>query len=214
MFNGPSFFIIKKSEGPSAAFLSSFKFSEKINRFHPHRKNEFILGRFCAYECYKELTGLELLELESSEDRSPLWPSGIVGSITHSKDFVCAALATKENLQSIGIDLEEVGRVKKELVKQICTPKDLVAFAGLTEDELLTLIFSAKESLYKALHPLVKKFFGFDAAYISGINLKDQSFEIVLVEELSLNFGPFSQSRFHGNFKFLNNLCLTVVEII
>jgi enterobactin synthetase component D len=158
--------------------------------------------------------GHDLLDIPVAEDgRAPSWPSNVVGSITHSRHLVAAAISDTKLLIGLGIDLEEKDRVKIELAKNILSVQDLKIAPGLSERELLTLIFSAKESLYKALYPLVKKYFGFDKAAVTKIDLENKVFIIELLDVLSADFNPKKRFRFAGKFAFLNQHILTVLEI-
>ena len=185
----------------------------EINGFHPNRKEEFILGRICATKAHRLLTGEDLPVLLRNSDRSPQWPNGIVGSISHNQDWVGAAVAKESELLGIGIDFEVMGRTKLELSKQIRSSGDLLKAGSLTEEELLTLIFSAKESLYKALYPKARVFFGFEAASVREISFVDQSFEIELHQDISPLFGPRSRHIFRGKFAIERGTCLTVIEV-
>lgn len=185
-----------------------------LDKFHSQRKEEFILGRLCACKAYSKLMNDELLNLPVGPSREPLWPGNIVGSISHNKYWVGAAVAKKVSLMGLGIDLEVMGRTRPELARYITNDHDLTSVQGFSDEELLTLIFSAKESLYKALFPLVNKFFGFDAAAVRAVNIKDKTFEIHLLTHLSDVFTPDQRSRFTGRYERDNSSCLTVIELL
>ena len=216
LFTKSSFFSLKKEEELSPELIilqSKIILNETILNFHPKRKDEYVLGRMCASKAFEKCLGLELLSLPSHKDRSPIWPLEVVGSIAHDKNYVGAAVAKKSDLIGLGIDFEEMGRTKIELSSHIRSSEDLKYHADFSEEELLTLIFSTKESLYKALYPLVKKFFGFEDAALRSINLDTGIFQIDLLTQLSLNFGPNSLHSFQGRFTVKNKTCLTVLEI-
>lgn len=215
-FSNSSFVFIEKKEELGIDDLLIIKdliLPEKIEKFHPNRKREFILTRLAAYKAYQELTGKKLLSLENGDDRAPLWPEDCVGSITHNDHFVCVSVALKSRVRSLGIDIEERGRTKIELSSHIRSSKDLVRHESFSDTELLTLIFSAKESLYKLLYPLVKKFFGFEAAYLSEINHAKGSFKIHLDADLNEEFNTLSNSEFIGHYTMLKDSILTKLEI-
>lgn len=194
--------------------LNKLIFPVKINDFHPSRRKEYQLSRLLAAILYYELTGQVLFELLSDENRAPLWPENVCGSISHSSNYIFVAMAEKSHLRSMGIDIETRGRIKKEIRSHIQNEKDIQQHADLEELDLLTLIFSAKEALYKALFPLVSQFFGFDAASLTSINVNKGEFIISLNSELSSEFGPTKKAQFLGRFEFTSVNCLTVIEII
>jgi 4'-phosphopantetheinyl transferase EntD len=77
-----------------------------------------------------------------------------VGSITHCPGYVAAALALREHLPALGIDAEEWGAAGSDLESFICTPGELDRYRDPACPGWRTLVFSAKESLFKALYPL------------------------------------------------------------
>lgn len=100
--------------------------------------------------------------------------------------------------------------------------KDIAeAFLTLTEERYiknieieyhtaLLIAFSAKESLFKALYPLTKIYFGFDAARISKIEEKSRFFTMELLVSLSKDFPIGSQYR--GCYKIYKGYIITVIS--
>jgi enterobactin synthetase component D len=216
LFSSSSFFAINKEEelAPDLKNLQSkIIFDPAVKGYHPNRRNEFILGRVCASKAHEMRTGRELLSLPSNKDRSAEWPSDVVGTISHNQHWVGAAVAKKTDLIGLGIDFEVMGRTKIELASHIRSSGDIQKHPKLSDEELLTIIFSSKESLYKALYPSVKKFFGFEDAALREIDLDNGLFTIDLLTDLTLNFGPNSRQSFQGHFTTTNKTCLTVLEI-
>lgn len=217
LFEHSSFYSLNKAEDLSPEnkiLMSRLVFPTAISTHHPNRKEEFMLGRLCACLAYQKYSGELLLEVPIGNKREPLFPNSVVGSISHSKEWVGAIVADSSRLIGVGLDFENMGRAKQELTRYISTEKDLIQAEEIKEDELLTLIFSAKESLYKALYPSVKNFFGFDSAAVTSIDVQNKSFSIQLLTQLSPQFGPEAQSMFTGRFCFDQQTCLTAIEVI
>lgn len=154
------------------------------------RKIEYLLGRYCLKRCF-EAFGETPLMVKMGEDRSPLWPSEWVGSISHSKGQVVAVLGRSTEYAGLGIDLEAlIDNPSAALQTQICSEtteiSELMSSLGLSEQEALTLIFSSKESLYKLIFPRYRKFFGFQSARLRAE--KDRSLTIELIENLNAEF--------------------------
>ena len=93
-------------------------------------------------------------------DRSgaPCWPPGIVGSITHKGSYRAAAVARVERLAGLGIDAETDAALPPGVLETIASAHEveevarlLAGRAGIAWDRLL---FSAKEAVVKAAHPL------------------------------------------------------------
>jgi enterobactin synthetase component D len=216
LFSKSSFFAINKEEdldNQLAKIQSQIIYDKKVDGFHPNRKDEFLLGRVCASKAFELCTGHELLSLPVNADRSPQWPSEVVGTISHNQYWVGAAVAKSSDLVGLGMDFEVMGRTRLELAKQIRTAEDIKQHPKLSDEELLTVIFSCKESLYKALYPSVQKFFGFEDAAVVELDLDNGTFTINLLTQLSLKFGISSHQSFTGRIALDNRNCLTVLEV-
>jgi 4'-phosphopantetheinyl transferase EntD len=74
------------------------------------RRREFITARRCAREALAKL-GYAPVPIRAGRKREPLWPAGLVGSITHTAGFRAAAVAPRSMLASIGIDTEQNDRL-------------------------------------------------------------------------------------------------------
>jgi len=132
----------------------------------PKRVQEFAAGRACAHRLLAEF-GLVDFPVKVTEDRQPVWPDALVGSITHTRGFCAAVLAKKESLSAIGIDSEIAAGVRADLWRGICTPSETAWLRALPQGEqtsAATLIFSAKEAFYKCQYPLVHERLNFHDA--------------------------------------------------
>jgi enterobactin synthetase component D len=133
------------------------------------RRAEFLAGRYAAQLALREL-GVEQLPARN-DDGSPRWPIDVVGSITHGANRALCVVARRSELRGVGIDAERLMTEdsKVELRHRICTPQELrslVELLPLAEHELVSLAFSAKESLYKCLYPEVGHFMDLHAAAV------------------------------------------------
>ena len=136
-----------------------------ISRSSKKRQREFVAGRYCAARAL-QYAGYELdVELPIGEDRLPNWPSGWTGSISHCATVTIAIAGQTSSHSSLGVDVEEWmdTQVAKSVQSEIGLPSEIDLFDGLSFHHALTLLFSAKEALYKALYPLVRQFFDFKA---------------------------------------------------
>jgi 4'-phosphopantetheinyl transferase EntD len=137
-----------------------------VERASSKRRREFAAGRACARAALARL-GLPDVTLGRHEDRTPRWPPGIVGSIAHCTGFCAAAVARREAIAGLGLDVERSGRVTEALLPRVCTPAEREAIAQLSRSEgegatdWRTIVFSAKESTYKCYHPLTGAGLGF-----------------------------------------------------
>ena len=136
------------------------------------RKNEFATGRRLAHRLLAEL-GVAAGPILRDADRVPIWPEGIVGSISHSRTLAVAALARAAHGSGIGIDIEPDVAVRDGVERVVCTPFEqtwLDSAPSITPSDpdprsdrarWVKLFFSAKESVYKAFFPRIRVFWGF-----------------------------------------------------
>lgn len=160
----------------------------------PKRRLQFRAGRYCAMKAMEALDPrLAGLQPGRTAAGAPLWPDGIVGSITHTDDCASAAVAFATDALGIGIDTERwlsesqaraVGRL-------VAWPADLAPArdAGMTRLEALTLVFSAKEAVFKCLHPRVNHAFGFHDVRLSRVDATAGTFTVRIARTLSQEFG-------------------------
>ena len=149
---------------------SAIEMPASIQRSVAKRQTEFLAGRVCARAAMLQLDGTRAIPA-IGEDRAPVWPAHISGAITHSNGTAAAIVGLKSQWQGLGMDLENLLSTERaeRLAKEILTPDELRAMAaGAAQDIalLVTLTFSVKESLFKALFPLVKKRFYFEHAQV------------------------------------------------
>ncbi|MGL4319901.1 MAG: 4'-phosphopantetheinyl transferase family protein, partial [Paracoccaceae bacterium] len=126
----------------------------------PARRAEFAAGRAAAAQALAAL-GITA-DVPMGDDRAPIWPAGISGSITHTKTMAFAAVATAG---AIGIDLEPEGAVAADLWTHVLRPEEREIVRQ--NPALATRIFCAKEAVFKAQYPLTKLMFGFERLLIT-----------------------------------------------
>ena len=103
--------------------------------------------------------GFEDWELLNDDERVPVWPPSLVGSISHRDELAVCAVGNRADIAGIGVDIETRHEVKAELARQICSRWDDPA----TD---LALVFSAKEAAYKAVFPRARHFIDFSEASV------------------------------------------------
>lgn len=133
------------------------------------RQAEYLAARICAKTALQQYQVTTLPRMVPGE-RCPYWPQGWRGSLTHSHGIAAAVIARDNDLQAVGIDIEgwvDVQRSER-LAPAILREEELAYWNSLesadSRAKWLTRIFSAKESLYKALYPLARKAFYFHDA--------------------------------------------------
>lgn len=137
---------------------------ECIARAVDGRRREFAAGRLCARAGLAEL-GFDAVALPSRRDRVPEWPSGVVGSITHTNEYCLAVVGLRSRLAAVGVDAERIGGVNPELWRFAMRAEEQSLLAGLDEASrrrIATVIFSAKEAFYKCQYALTRRWLGFE----------------------------------------------------
>lgn len=141
-----------------------------VARAVERRRRAFATTRACARRALAEL-GVEPCAVLRGERGEPLWPDGIVGSMTHCDGYRGAAVASSSDLASLGIDAEPHGPLSERVVRRIALPEEqrqlrelAAADASLHWDRLL---FCAKEATYKAWYPLARRWLGFGDARVT-----------------------------------------------
>ena len=165
---------------------------ESIARSVPKRQAEFLAGRYAAALALQHLGPVRNQDVQVGigEKRNPLWPQGVVGSISHVGSVAVCAVSRAADKDYLGIDVEVVmsTRVCREVARIVSTrrERELLCAEGLSERVALTLIFSAKESLFKALYPSVRDYFGFEVAEVAELRLEQQTLVLRLTERFAL----------------------------
>lgn len=164
---------------------------ETIARSVPKRQAEFLAGRYAAALALQHLAPVRNQDVQVGigEQRNPLWPDGVVGSISHVGSVAVCAVSRCLDMDYLGIDVEVLipTRVCREIAPIVATrqERELLSDRGLSERVALTLIFSAKESLFKALYPSVRDYFGFEVAEAVELRLEEQALVLRLTERFA-----------------------------
>jgi len=149
------------------------------------RRSEFRAGRDCARRALRHL-GCENRALPARSDRTVMWPEGVVGSITHTDDYAAAVVARVRHWPGLGIDAESRYRAGRELWPLIASEDEIEWFGAAGDTRLAidraTLLFSAKESFYKAQYCITAKWVDFDEVRFRATL---RGFEIELLTDLA-----------------------------
>jgi len=133
-----------------------------LDRMGEGRAAEYSSGRRVAREALR-LLGIGEVAI-TTRGRVPIWPAGIVGSITHSRTHALALVGWKRQHAGVGIDLEVEARVTRRIAERVLTGREHARFAGCRSgmEDWETLLFAAKEAVYKSVNPLIGEFLGFE----------------------------------------------------
>lgn len=134
------------------------------------RRREFEMGRACASRAL-EMLGETVAPVPRSHHGGPLWPGGIVGSITHCLGYVAAAVGRSSLFASIGIDAEPNEPTSDGVLALIASQQEIrrlkELYASKRGVHWSRVLFSAKEAVYKAWFPLEQRWIGFQDVDVS-----------------------------------------------
>jgi len=144
------------------------------------RRREFALGRSCARRAIAAL-GYTPVPLPPGPSRAPVWPAGLVGSITHCAPYCAAAVAEAAAYWGVGIDAEPDEALPPGVSGMVLTAAErgwiAAAPSGVCWDRL---VFSAKEAVFKVWHPLTGAWLGFQDAELA-VDPRGGAFEATLL---------------------------------
>jgi 4'-phosphopantetheinyl transferase EntD len=182
----------------------------------PARRREFATVRMCARAALGEY-GLSAVALPPAKDRSPRWPQGFVGSMTHCAGFRGAAVARTADVLAVGIDAEPDLPLPLDLHAMIASPGELASLRLLTSAGngqpacWARLLFSCKESVFKAWYPSTKRWLNFTDAEVLIDAVKRKFTARLLVSDPSTG-GP-QLSHFSGNWTASDGLLVTATVV-
>jgi 4'-phosphopantetheinyl transferase EntD len=112
-------------------------------------------ARIVARELLSRL-GYVGCSLPKSESGATTWPDGATGSLAHDSRIALAAIARRDGMDALGVDVEPAEFLPSDLLEIVATPQE----RQMIGNDLLAarLLFVVKEAVYKAVHPLDRKF--------------------------------------------------------
>ena len=171
------------------------------------RWRDFTLGRRCARLAMVDL-GLEPRPVLRGERRQPVWPAGVVGSITHTAGYAAAVLGRADDVVSVGVDAERHEPLPEGVARRIARPEEAAHLAALgpraPELHADRLLFCIKEAVYKVWFPVAQRWLGYlDAS--ATIDAEAGTFEVAILEA-----GPID--RLAGRFAHGGGIVVATIE--
>jgi len=181
-----------------------------IARAVPKRRNEFTTVRHCARMAMAAL-GVEPCALVPGPSGAPTWPSGVVGSMTHCAGYRAAAVARSTDIATLGIDAEPHEPLPAGMLRRVGCGSEQGHLAQLAADFPAIcwdrVLFSAKESVYKAWFLLTRRWLGFDETELTFDPVNGR-FEVALLNGLPEGVDPL---RIHGLWAISDDFIATAV---
>jgi len=131
------------------------------------RRVYFSMGRAAARDALAEF-GIYGVAIERGPSGEPLWPEGVVGAISHAGDLAIALVGRQDDYAGLGIDVEQLSRgLTARAARLVCTPAEMEWVNPEADTTRLTMLFSAKEAVFKALFPIEGVWLGFADAELT-----------------------------------------------
>lgn len=185
-----------------------------LGRAVEKRRREFTTARMCARAALEEL-GFPPVPIPTGQRGEPQWPEGVVGSITHCHGYRACAVAWSKEIVTVGIDAELNAALPDGLIGDIARPEELPWLRRLELDSPEVhwdrLLFSAKESVYKAWFPLAKRWLGFEDAVIAVDPSAGTFMARLLVSGPALADGPLR--GFSGRWMVRDGIIATAILV-
>ncbi|WP_181417004.1 4'-phosphopantetheinyl transferase family protein [Marinomonas alcarazii] len=204
-----SHLIFKEESLVATDYEASIAKPSGYSNWRAKRKASFLAGRL-AVRHRQSCLNLPLTDIPKAKDGSPVWPEDYIGSISHTEKQAVAVILprSKQAIQHIGIDLELLDHADKFDAANLiglASEFEILEAMGVEKKRSTLLLFSLKESVYKALFPLVGEFFDFlDVALVAT---DDEAFEFRVRRQLSFVVG--SGFTLHARYKIQDDHIMT-----
>lgn len=186
------------------------KLPARIQKSVRKRQAEFLAGRYIVQLALKQI-GASVSNVPIGIRGAPVWPAGVSGSISHSDSIAICAVSPSSNKNFIGVDVENIftSETALNVAQIVASDEDLLFFepSGLGFQQFLTLVFSAKESLFKAISCFLSEYLNFDSSKVIGI-LPEEKIIILQLRgcgSVALGHG----SIFRVSYRFFDNYVMT-----
>ena len=128
------------------------------------RRFFFALGRAAARDALADMN-VGPVAIGRGPAGEPVWPDGIVGAISHTGDLAVAIVGRQSDYAGLGVDLEQLSPgLSARAARLVCTPAEMAWVGDAGGTSRGTMLFSAKEAVFKALFPIERVWLGFGDA--------------------------------------------------
>jgi 4'-phosphopantetheinyl transferase EntD len=189
-----------------------------VQRAVPRRRAEFARGRSCARQALAAL-GIEPQSIPVGAGRQPVWPAGVTGSITHDDNYCAAVVGPLDVCAALGIDVTRNAPLPGGTVTRVTGPSERRSICALPTSNVAwdRLVFSAKESVYKAWYSLMGTWLGFHDVQVSILPDRAQpergTFRVEMMPTLlAVDGHPVAEVR--GTYSAIGSRLLTGVAIM
>ena len=127
------------------------------------RRADFLAGRLAAAEAMRRLDFEPGGVLGRTPHGAAAWPEGLAGSISHHSGVACAVVSA--DARGVGVDIAPLLAESqlRAVTRRCLVDAERERWQSARE---VAVAFAAKEAIYKAAHPRVVRYIGFDEADI------------------------------------------------
>lgn len=183
---------------------------DSISRSVLKRQAEFFFGRYVARHSLKRQNIFDQ-NIGIGSNRMPLWPNGIVGSISHTDSIAICTTMFATRCSYLGIDIEKImdRSISDDIQEAVLSFEELIVLEQsiIPLNVLITLAFSAKESLFKALYPCITQYLDFHDAKI--VRIDKEKIILELVERIAMLIS--NKQQFYCHYVIFENNIVTLI---
>lgn len=168
--------------------LYKIELPKNLENAVPKRHASFLAGRYSAVRALNNL-GVEPGSISTGDHGSPLFPSGVRASLSHSECKAIAVASSESSVRFLGVDIEKIMSCSSaaNIQDMVLELEEFAILKHCSSSLGLTLAFSMKESVFKALYPLVRCYFDFNAVKIIHFSWPDGRMRLMVTKSLSGN---------------------------
>ena len=188
------------------------------------RLRSYSTGRYLSHQLLAN-AGFPDTDVLSGDEREPLWPPGVQGSISHTDAWCLVAMTTAVRYCGLGVDIEQVQALESGLRDIVLTQqeqRDIAALPALsplqqTSGNTLSVTgwpavyFSIKESLFKCRFPVERQWIDFHQATVS-VDPDARTFSAVFAPELDNTL--LNNSNLNGQFAIIDDHVISVASLV
>jgi 4'-phosphopantetheinyl transferase EntD len=175
-----------------------------LGRTTSRRTGEFAAGRLCVRRAVENL-GLAAFPLAMGQDRCPLWPAALTGSITYTGGYCGAVVAEWRRFHAIGVDAQRASRITPELWEQLFAPEEIAWLERLypaDQRRWASLLFAVKQAFSKCQYTLSRQCLEFDAVAVALLRSGPAAGHFTVYPRTRLALTAHHPAPYRGQFRF------------
>lgn len=177
------------------------------------RQAEFLAGRLAARNALRAIQFSRNVDIPIGRFREPVWPKEIIGAISHTDSIAISLVKNKKKDVIVGLDIENImsEHLCNDIEPLLMSPKEneLLKSAPLPRSMLLSILFSAKETLFKALFREVRQYINFLDSEVTYFSSKQQIISLRITPSL---IGIRFRDKYDVHFRIFGGKVMTLLN--